>query len=405
MIVAPTLPDVSPQPDQSPDVPSGDGDFRAALTRCADEQDPRDAGARRAQKKPDSSPELTAALAQLDPTAVAVAELASPGPVKPTQELVRETQTGAGSNGAPASTITRDRPPATAGDASAPAEPGPTQPQNSHSAQDVDEHGAPGPRTKEPTTPSAQAAKPEGSRQVREPATMRSGPVVGAQPAVAAESGAQPKPNPGNAAAGKVTAPVAIRGVAAASQTNGSRIGPRGLAGAPPPRFTLKGDDEKFSAQLSRGLAAALRQKGGTVTLRLQPEALGDLKIRMALEPGKVAARFEVSTDQARELLGRTMDSLRTALEARGLAVDRLEVQVARGVETPSGQHFGGAETGPGWTGDERAGSEHPGKDAGESWRAGMPREPATAEPIDHGWSVPWMGDQAGGALRLDALA
>jgi flagellar hook-length control protein FliK len=76
-------------------------------------------------------------------------------------------------------------------------------------------------------------------------------------------------------------------------------------------------------------LSAALRQGGGAVTLRLQPENLGDLKIRLEMEAGKVAAQFRVETAQARQLLDETLGSLRTALEARGLEVQSLSVHVA----------------------------------------------------------------------------
>jgi flagellar hook-length control protein FliK len=128
--------------------------------------------------------------------------------------------------------------------------------------------------------------------------------------------------------------------------------------------------------------------------MRLQPEALGDLKIRMSLEPGKVEASFEVQSDQARKLLGTSMDSLRSALEARGLEVARLNVQVAEPpCPTDAGQSFGGADAHGG-----RSGSEHPGTDDA----ARTPREVA-AESVTE--ERPWMGQITGGALRLDALA
>jgi flagellar hook-length control protein FliK len=168
------------------------------------------------------------------------------------------------------------------------------------------------------------------------------------------------------------------------------------------PRFRLEPEDEKVAAQFGRGLAAALRQNGGSITIRLQPEALGDLKIKMSLEPGKVGASFEVQTDQARQLLGKTMDTLKSALEAQGLEVDRLEVQVADRVNampTESGQQFGGADADRGSGG--ASGWEHP-----EPRMARTAIEPTgfdTAEPTVE----PWMGSEAGGALRirLDALA
>jgi hypothetical protein len=72
-----------------------------------------------------------------------------------------------------------------------------------------------------------------------------------------------------------------------------------------------------------------MRQNGGSLTLRMRPEALGDLTIRMNLQPGRVEAEFEVGTTQARQLLSDHMTSLRSALEARGLRADKLTVNVS----------------------------------------------------------------------------
>lgn len=110
--------------------------------------------------------------------------------------------------------------------------------------------------------------------------------------------------------------------------------------------------ETKFAAQLSRGLAAILRQGGGTLTMRLQPEALGELTIRMDMQPGRVGASFEVQSDQARQLLNQNLVLLRSALEARGMDVERLDVRLAQPAEseaahgkqaTDGRQHAGGA--------------------------------------------------------------
>ena len=53
------------------------------------------------------------------------------------------------------------------------------------------------------------------------------------------------------------------------------------------------------------------------------------MKIKMHLFQGRVAASFEVGSDQARRLLEKSKDTLRSALEAKGLSVDRLEVQLS----------------------------------------------------------------------------
>lgn len=131
--------------------------------------------------------------------------------------------------------------------------------------------------------------------------------------------------------------------------------------------------NEVFSAQVGRGLAAVLRQGGGSVLLRLQPDALGELKVRLDLKDGVVTAKFEASSDQARRLLDAGLPELKAALEARGLAVERLEVRQAPATmdrtqepvaaERPRefGEGFGGAEQG-------ESGGREPEDRGGAAW-------------------------------------
>ncbi|MHC4976364.1 MAG: flagellar hook-length control protein FliK [Planctomycetota bacterium] len=80
-------------------------------------------------------------------------------------------------------------------------------------------------------------------------------------------------------------------------------------------------------AAVSRGLAAAVRQRGGTVNIQLTPEALGPIKISMSIQQGNVSVQFDAATEQARELLNKHIDSLRANLQGKGFGVERLAVQ------------------------------------------------------------------------------
>ncbi|MEQ8844121.1 MAG: flagellar hook-length control protein FliK [Phycisphaerales bacterium] len=80
----------------------------------------------------------------------------------------------------------------------------------------------------------------------------------------------------------------------------------------------------------ARGLAAALRQQGGTVSLRLQPESLGDLRVRMTIDAGRVSVEMSASTDEARDAIETSLDALKRSLESRGLEVNRMDVGVHR---------------------------------------------------------------------------
>ncbi|MCC6321602.1 MAG: flagellar hook-length control protein FliK [Phycisphaerales bacterium] len=69
----------------------------------------------------------------------------------------------------------------------------------------------------------------------------------------------------------------------------------------------------------------------GAVTLRLNPDSLGQLRIRIQLpsEGGRdpqVSARFEAESEAARQLIERSFPHLRESLAQRGLDVGRLEV-------------------------------------------------------------------------------
>ena len=100
-----------------------------------------------------------------------------------------------------------------------------------------------------------------------------------------------------------------------------AEVQPSGRAGQGPPDFT------SVEAQVSRGMAAVLAQRGGTVALRLQPAALGELRVQLDWEKGSVSVRFVAASEKARGLLEQSLPGLRASLEARGLEVVRVAVE------------------------------------------------------------------------------
>ena len=81
------------------------------------------------------------------------------------------------------------------------------------------------------------------------------------------------------------------------------------------------------NARLARGLASAVNQKGGAVTLRLTPPEMGTVRIQMQLTGTTLAASFHAETASAHALLSQQLGQLRTSLESQGLHVERLSVQ------------------------------------------------------------------------------
>lgn len=102
-----------------------------------------------------------------------------------------------------------------------------------------------------------------------------------------------------------------------------------------------------FTAQLARGLSAAIARTRVSVadagadgegprthelTLRLQPAALGRVRVHVAFDAGegKLSARFEVGSRGTREKVAESIDQLRASLQGRGLDVERMDVTVDR---------------------------------------------------------------------------
>ena len=120
-----------------------------------------------------------------------------------------------------------------------------------------------------------------------------------------------------------------------------------GVTSVAPSPLASSGAIEDPTAQtnvfrIARGLATALAQRGGSVTLRLTPPDLGTLRINLQINGARVSAGFQIESEAARTLLTQQIGQLRTSLENAGLSVERLSVQSMTS-SSPSGlQHQGG---------------------------------------------------------------
>lgn len=199
------------------------------------------------------------------------------------------------------------------------------------------------------------------------------------------------------------------------------QAGPRGgraeQQGASSRQQVLQADAERFQAQLSRGLASALRQAGGQVLLRLQPEAMGMVRVQLDVDQGSVTARFEATTEQARQLLDSNLAALRQSLEARGLQVERLHVQgpppgSSGDQPEPRGGNDLGREQEAARGGEDGQDASH-GRDAQQGagtaphGPGGTPGGQDEAEPPPEAGLAgePLVSYGPGGVVRLDAIA
>lgn len=143
-------------------------------------------------------------------------------------------------------------------------------------------------------------------------------------------------------------------------------------AAAPTPR-------EVVTPQVVRGLALALQQGGGRVTLRLNPEHLGQVVVHVKVDNGTVNAGIETTDKAAHRLLQDSTESLRAALEARGLSVERIDVY-----PPPDGQESPGAPAQDQGHSNSRQSADPENQNSGQ--RPRQNREGADASPA---WIVP----------------
>jgi hypothetical protein len=171
----------------------------------------------------------------------------------------------------------------------------------------------------------------------------------------------------------------------------GARVGvPRGHADVEGGKAAMSARaDPSVEAQIARGLSAMLRQRGGSVTLRLSPESLGLVRVEVRVNEGRVFVRIEAQTDPARRLLADHLSSLRLALEDQGLRIDRVEVSRPRDAAED------GATEGRDHRGQQgRGGGDTPGRDPDPGRRGGAQ---AGSEPAPQGrWDAG--GEPSGGA-------
>lgn len=170
-------------------------------------------------------------------------------------------------------------------------------------------------------------------------------------------------------------------------------------------------EKEQVPTQVSRSLASIIARGGGRLTLRLSPRTLGDVRVDVHVREGSASATFRAENQSARDLLKGNLDALRSALEQRGVRVERLEVVGPHSESadpTEAGARFEGKE--PSDNGEQRNAASH-------RWSSGRPHRASAeadgasqseleAEPgSETSPSVVLQRSAGGSVLRLDAIA
>jgi flagellar hook-length control protein FliK len=80
---------------------------------------------------------------------------------------------------------------------------------------------------------------------------------------------------------------------------------------------------------VARGMNAVLRQGGGALTMKLSPASLGEVRIEMTMQNGRVSVQFDVGNVAAYQAIKGQLTELRQSLEQRGMTVERVETHVS----------------------------------------------------------------------------
>jgi hypothetical protein len=91
--------------------------------------------------------------------------------------------------------------------------------------------------------------------------------------------------------------------------------------------------------RVATAVRMAVSRGGGEVRLRLHPESLGDVQVRVRWEGGVLTARLEASSPAARDALEAGLQTLRTVLQEQGVPMDTLQVGVRLNLEARSHPH------------------------------------------------------------------
>jgi len=101
-------------------------------------------------------------------------------------------------------------------------------------------------------------------------------------------------------------------------------------------------DVKNLIDQVVQKAELTVKANSSEMKIQLEPQLLGKLTIKIALEDGLLTARFTTDNHQVKHLLESNMSTLRQSLEAQGIKVEKTEVNV----QLDSGGTFGGYQEG-----------------------------------------------------------
>lgn len=114
----------------------------------------------------------------------------------------------------------------------------------------------------------------------------------------------------------------ALDGTRGSAETASARPGPSGQTASGPP---------VPAHQVAQAVRVCLARGGNRVSLQLQPESLGKVHVELARDAGGLTAHFRVETPQAHQALAGDVALLRQSLEAKGVVLVQVHVDLEDG--------------------------------------------------------------------------
>jgi flagellar hook-length control protein FliK len=103
--------------------------------------------------------------------------------------------------------------------------------------------------------------------------------------------------------------------------------------------------------KVQAGIKVSVEQGGGEVKMKLNPESLGEVRIKLNVASGVVKAEITVENIEVKRIIESDSAFLRDSLGAHGLTLDKCVVEVGRsfeaGTREKSGESFSGDEQRP----------------------------------------------------------
>ncbi|MBL0870171.1 MAG: flagellar hook-length control protein FliK [Phycisphaerales bacterium] len=93
----------------------------------------------------------------------------------------------------------------------------------------------------------------------------------------------------------------------------------------------LEGDramNAAVASQLTRGVSTALRQRVGSMVMKLQPESLGQVRVNIDFASNTLYVRFDTASVQASQAIQSAMSDLKASLASRGYNLGEARVKI-----------------------------------------------------------------------------